>query len=193
MAFAIQWHCQQGTRTADNRDRAGVGIRGDSITVCARDRATAGRLVCDDNRRHHSRDHYGTARLTHAALAGDFQRDSASYVLFCADTARRAIALHAGDCLLGHRDGEGQISWLIQPHTLANALSAVPHAILAKLDARHVLTRSFRSRNFVAPDLTLVDLQDQVLFIGTDGFWADLDPDVQSAFAEGGADQRGRA
>ena len=23
MVFAIQWHCQQGTRTADNRDRAG--------------------------------------------------------------------------------------------------------------------------------------------------------------------------
>jgi serine/threonine protein phosphatase PrpC len=124
-------------------------------------------------------------RLTHEALAGDFRRDSASYVLFCADAARRAIALHAGDCLLGHRDGEGQISWLIQPHTLANALSAIPHAILAKLDARHGLTRSFRSKNFVAPDLTLVDLQDQVLFIGTDGFWADMDPDVQNAFAEG--------
>lgn len=31
MAFAIQWHCQQGTRTADNRDHVGIGIRGDPI------------------------------------------------------------------------------------------------------------------------------------------------------------------
>ena len=200
MVFAIQWHCQQGTRTADNRDHAGVGIRGDSILAIILDGSTSGpasglfareiarRLV----------DWFVTTtadvtaptiteqlRLTHVALAGDFRRDSASYVLFYAYTARRAIALHAGDCLLGHRDGDGPISWLIQPHTLANALSAIPHAILAKLDARHGLTRSFRSKNFVAPDLTLVDLQEQVLFIGTDGFWADLDPDVQSAFAEG--------
>ena len=200
MAFAIQWHCQQGTRTADNRDRAGVGIRGDSILAIVLDGSTSGPASGLFAREIAQRlvDWFVTTtaditaatiteqlRLTHAALAGDFPRDSASYVLFCADTARRAIALHAGDCLLGHRDGDGPISWLIQPHTLANALSAVPHAILAKLDARHVLTRSFRSRNFVAPDLTLVDLQDQVLFIGTDGFWADLDPDVQSAFAEG--------
>jgi len=200
MPFAIQWHCQQGTRTADNRDHAGVGIRGDSILAIILDGSTSGpasglfareiarRLV----------DWFVTTtadvtaptiteqlRLTHVALAGDFRRDSASYVLFYAYTARRAIALHAGDCLLGHRDGDGPISWLIQPHTLANALSAIPHAILAKLDARHGLTRSFRSKNFVAPDLTLVDLQDQVLFIGTNGFWADLDPDVQNAFAEG--------
>ncbi|MFS8114110.1 hypothetical protein QD460_20485 [Rhizobium jaguaris] len=124
-------------------------------------------------------------RDIHAALAGDFRKDSATYALFFADATRQAIALHAGDCLLARRDANGQISWLMQPHTLANALYSVPHAILAKLDARHVLTRSFRSRNFMAPDLTLVDLQDQVLFIGTDGFWADLDPAAQSAFADG--------
>ncbi|APO79819.1 protein phosphatase 2C-like protein (plasmid) [Rhizobium etli 8C-3] len=200
MAFAIQWYCQHGTRTADNRDHAGVGIRGDSILAIVLDGSTSGPASGLFAREIAQRvvDWFvtTTANITaatiteklrdiHAALAGDFRNDSASYALFCADATRQAIALHAGDCLLAHRDGNGQISWLMQPHTLANALYAIPHAILAKLDARHALTRSLRSRNFVAPDLTLIDLHDQELLIGTDGFWADLDPAAQSAFADG--------
>lgn len=96
-----------------------------------------------------------------------------------------AILLHLGDCLLGQRDANGRKSWILQPHTLANALTAVPHDVLAKSDAWHVLTRSFQSRSFIAPDLTMIDLLDQTLFVATDGFWADFDLDGQNAFVEG--------
>ncbi|TCR67925.1 protein phosphatase 2C domain-containing protein, partial [Rhizobium sp. BK376] len=189
-----------GTKTADNRDHAGVGIRGDSILAIVLDGSTSGAASGLFAREIAQRlvDWFVTTtanisaatiteklRAIHAALAGDFRKDSATYALLFADAARQAIALHAGDCLLARRDVDGQISWLMQPHTLANALCAFPHAILAKLDSRHALTRSFRSTNFMAPDVTLVELQDQLLLIGTDGFWADLDPAAQSAFADG--------
>lgn len=200
MAFAIQWHCQQGTRTADNRDHVGIGIRGDSILAIVLDGSTSGaasglfareiaRRVVDWFVTRAAEITAETVteqlRLTHAVLAADFNKDSASYVLVYAEAALPAMVLHAGDCLLGHRDADGRISWLLQPHTLANALTAVPHDVLAKSNARHVLTRSFRSRSFVAPDLTMIDLRDQTLFIATDGFWADLDLDGQNAFVEG--------
>ncbi|GEO85947.1 MAG TPA: hypothetical protein DIC56_17850 [Rhizobium sp.] len=200
MAFAIQWHCQQGTRTADNRDHVGIGIRGDSILSIVLDGSTAGSASGLFAREIARRvvDWFVTTvaeitaetvteqlRMTHAVLAADFKKDSASYVLVYAAAALPAIVLHAGDCLLGHRDADGRISWLLQPHTLANALTAVPHDVLAKSDARHVLTRSFRSRSFIAPDLTMIDLRDQTLFVATDGFWADLDLDGQNAFVEG--------
>jgi len=200
MAFAIQWHCQQGTRTTDNRDHAGIGIRGNSILAIVLDGSTsrpASGLLAQKIARQMvdwfmttSTDITPAAiteqlRETHKTLAGDFRKESASYVLLYADSGRQAIVLHAGDCLLGHHDGDGRISWLTQPHTLANALSAVPYAALAKLDARHFLTRSFRSREFLVPELSLVDLPDQVVVMGTDGFWADLDPDLQRAFVEG--------
>ncbi len=200
MAFAIQWHCQQGTRTADNRDHAGIGIRGDSILAVVLDGSTsrpASGLFAQNIARQMA-DWFMTTstaitaaaiteqlREIHKTLARSFRKESASYVLLYADSGRQAIVLHAGDCLLGHHGGDDRISWLTQPHTLANALSAVPYAALAKLEARHVLTRSFRSREFLVPDLSLVDLHEQALFIGTDGFWADLDPGLQRAFAEG--------
>ena len=40
--------------------------------------------------------------------------------------------------------------------------------------------------SFIAPDLTMIDLRDQTLFVATDGFWADLDLEGQNAFVEGG-------
>ncbi|WP_336814106.1 hypothetical protein [Bosea sp. MMO-172] len=200
MGFAVRWHCQQGTRTADNRDHAGIGIRGGSILAIVLDGSTSGSasgLFAREIARHVV-DWFVTTpaevtaatmteqlRMTHVALAGDFKKASASYVLLYADAAPPAIVLHAGDCLLGHRDTDGRISWLLQPHTLANALAAIPHETLVKADARHVLTRSFRSKRFIAPDLTLTDLKDQTLLVGTDGFWADLDLHEQNAFSEG--------
>lgn len=42
MGFEIDWHCQQGTRTADNRDHAGIGIRGESILAIVLDGSARG-------------------------------------------------------------------------------------------------------------------------------------------------------
>jgi hypothetical protein len=146
MAFAIRWHCQRGTRTADNRDHAGIGIRGESILAIVLDGSTSGAASGLFAREIARRvvDWFVTTpvevtaatmteqlRMTHAALAGDFKKDSASYVLLYADAARPAIVLHAGDCLLGRRDTDGSISWFLRPHTLANALMAIPHGVPA--------------------------------------------------------------
>jgi hypothetical protein len=42
MPFDIKWHSQQGTRTPDNRDCVGIGIRGESILAIVLDGSTSG-------------------------------------------------------------------------------------------------------------------------------------------------------
>ncbi|MGO4560115.1 hypothetical protein [Mesorhizobium sp. 2RAF21] len=124
-------------------------------------------------------------RVTHAALAMDFRTDSASYVLVYLEATRPALVLHAGDCLVGRREEDGRIAWLTQPHTLANPLLPVAIESLAKDPARHRLTRSFRSKRFIAPDLNSFELDDRPLLVATDGFWAEHEAHQQLAFIEG--------
>lgn len=212
MTFAIRWHCQQGTRTADNRDHAGVGVRADSFLAIVLDGSTrgptSGQFAGEIARQIVDWFVTGAAevtaeamaeqlRATHAELAKDFKSDSASYVLLYAGATRPMVVLHAGDCLVG-RAGSGQTTWLLQPHSLANALAPVPIDILAKEPARHVLTRSFRSKHFMAPDHSFIELDDRPLLVATDGFWADMDAHGQTAFVNGdrpsdehGQDDRG--
>ncbi|MDH6233769.1 serine/threonine protein phosphatase PrpC [Mesorhizobium soli] len=123
-------------------------------------------------------------RTTHATLAKAYRMDSASYVLLHLDVTQPALVLHAGDCLVGQRDAIGQTAWLLQPHTLANALQMSVEN-LAKQEIRHKITRSFRSKRFMAPDLNSFALDDRPLLAATDGFWAELSTDQQSAFLEG--------
>ncbi|TCU08653.1 hypothetical protein EV132_12639 [Rhizobium sullae] len=61
--------------------------------------------------------------------------------------------------------------------------SAVPE--LAKFPARHRLVRSFRSRGFVAPEVTNIDLVAGRLLVATDGFWAELSPADRMSFLDG--------
>ena len=132
--------------------------------------------------------------MTHAVLAMDFRTDSASYVLVHFEATRPALVLHAGDCLIGLREEDRRIAWLMQPHTLANPLLPVTIASLAKDPARHRLTRSFRSKRFIAPDLNSFELDHRPLIFATDGFWADLEAHQQAAFIEGlvGAEEQDR-
>lgn len=202
MTLQIWWHCRQGTRTADNRDHAGIGIRGDAVLAIVLDGSTSGSasgdFACEIA--HRMVDWFVTGteevtadaliaqlRMTHAALAMDFLTDSASYVLVYLDATRPALVLHAGDCLVGRREEDGRIAWLMQPHTLANPLLPVAIESLAKDPARHRLTRSFRSKRFIAPDLNSFELDDRPLLVATDGFWADLEAHQQVAFIEGAA------
>lgn len=200
MALEIQWHSQQGSRTADNRDHAGIGIRGGSVLAIVLDGSTSGPASGAFAREIARRmvDWFVTGaaevnaesmteqlRTTHAALAKDFRQDSASYVLLYAEATHLVLVLHAGDCLVGRRDADGQTIWLLQPHTLATALAPVRLDILAKESARHALTRSFRSGRFITPDLTSIELDDRPLLVATDGFWAELDVSGQNALVEG--------
>ncbi|MEH6953030.1 hypothetical protein V4R08_17570 (plasmid) [Nitrobacter sp. NHB1] len=133
-------------------------------------------------------------RRTHAALSNDFRGDSASYVLLYVGPDPSALVLHAGDCLVGRPDVCGGTSWLTTPHTLSNAVASMPISVLAGEASRHVLTRSLRSKRFITPELTSIELDDRPLFVATDGFWAELDASQQAAFLEGrfGADDRER-
>lgn len=199
MTFEIEWHCQQGTRTADNRDHAGVGVRGNSFLAIVLDGSTRGPTSGQFAQEiaGHMVDWFVTSagettagamieqlRVAHAALAKDFVSASASYVLLYAEATRPTVVLHAGDCLVGRADN-GETTWLLQPHTLANALAPVPLDILAKEPARHLLTRSLRSKHFIVPDLCCIELSDRPLLVATDGFWADTDADGQTAFVNG--------
>lgn len=199
MTFEIAWHCQQGTRTADNRDHAGVGIRSDSFLAIVLDGSTRGptsgqfaqaiaRQIVDwfvtGVAEVTAQAMIEQLRVTHGALAKDFKGDSASYILLYAGATRPMVVLHAGDCLIGRADG-GQTTWLRQPHTLANALAPVPIDILAKEPTRHVLTRSFRSKHFMVPDHSFIELDDRPFLLATDGFWADMDAHGQTAFLNG--------
>ncbi|MEI9425984.1 hypothetical protein O7A70_33460 [Mesorhizobium sp. Cs1299R1N1] len=42
MTWQFRWHCRHGTRTADNRDHAGIGIRGDAVLAIVLDGSTSG-------------------------------------------------------------------------------------------------------------------------------------------------------
>lgn len=201
MSFKIQWRCQQGTRTHDNRDCAGVGIRDESILAIMLDGSTTG-LASGPFAREIARglvDWFATdtvevtelvllerLRVMQEDLSRDFGGASASYVLVHAGPEKTALVLHAGDCLVGRHDSDAQVHWLLRPHTLANALAPVAIDILAKDETRHVLTRSFRSRRFVVPDVGAVELDDRPLLLATDGFWAELDSERQTAFIDGG-------
>lgn len=199
MTLEIRWHCRQGTRTIDNRDHAGIGIRGDAVLAIVLDGSTSGSASGDFAREIARRmvDWFVTAaeqvtadaliaqlRMTHAVLAMEFRTDSASYALLHFEATRQALVLHAGDCLVGRHAEDGSIAWLIQPHTLANPLLPVAIESLAKDPARHRLTRSFRSKRFIAPDLNSFQLDDRPLLLATDGFWAELDPHQQVGFIE---------
>ncbi|MBE0703754.1 hypothetical protein [Manganibacter manganicus] len=200
MTLQIQWHYRQGTRTADNRDHAGIGIRGDAVLAIVLDGSTSGSASGDFAREIARRmvDWFvagaeavtadtliAQLRVTHAALTMVFRTDSASYVLVYLEATRPALVLHSGDCLVGRCEENGRIAWLTQPHTLANPLLPMAIESLAKDPTRHLLTRSFRSKRFITPDLNSFELDNRPLLVATDGFWAELKENQQVAFIEG--------
>lgn len=200
MAFAIRWQSQQGTRTTDNRDCAGIGIRQTEVLAIVLDGSSAGAnsgvFASEIARRivdwFVSTDQAITVavltaqlRATRAELTEHFQRDSASYLLIHVGDGREALILHAGDCLVGHYAPAGKVSWLVQPHTLANAVTPMKIGDLANDIGRHRLTRSFRSREFIEPAFCSIPADKMALLVATDGFWAELDHAQQNAFIHG--------
>lgn len=195
MGIEIKWRSKPGTLTDDNRDYCGVGLRDDAALSVVLDGSTscptsgefareiarclidwftaAGRVTVEAI----------TDRLReiHGDLSVAFRRDSASLVIALIDNAGTVQLLHVGDCLAGICEGGAAVEWSIKPHTLTNALDDLPVSDIAKSRLRNRLTRSFRSRGFMAPtvaELTLRD--DQALVLATDGFWAALDAEAQA-------------
>lgn len=76
--------------------------------------------------------------------------------------------------------------WQVMPHTLANALADMPLDAIAKSPTRHLLTQSFRSREFMVPDVLAEEKVSGTLLLATDGFWAELTESEQEVFLGGG-------
>jgi PPM family protein phosphatase len=200
MPIDAVWISQTGRRTADNRDYAGVGIRSDDALCIVLDGSSTG-----EDSGQFARDitqalidwfvaakEPVTAqavtdqlREIHGATCRRYSRASASYMAAYVTASGDAVVLHAGDCLLGSRRAEGSMSWLSRPHTLANIASDVAIAAIAAVPARHRLTRSFRAREFLLPEVLTTNVGEE-LVIMTDGFWADLSEREQALFIGGG-------
>lgn len=200
MRIEANWYSQKGTKTADNRDHAGLGINASGVICIVVDGSTAGagsgeyaqaivREVIDwFNGLQGALDLNALSkqlRGIHLDLRARFPRGSASFAIVHADRRTRITVIHAGDCLLGQIDRGDRIHWRTQPHTLANALTYVALEELSKIPARHLLTKSFRSREYMTPEILETDSLPGVYFICTDGFWAELSAHEQLAVIEG--------
>jgi serine/threonine protein phosphatase PrpC len=199
MKIEARWLSQKGTRTDDNRDHAGIaGKHGEFLAIVA-DGATNGsnnggyaRAIVkavvdwfagtDDAWGHELMQ--AKLREIHQALRKSFPRGSASIILFHLTDKGSLTVLHSGDCLLGRHDG--QVHWQVMPHTLANALADMPLDAIAKSPTRHLLTQSFRSKEFMVPDVLTEEKVSGALLLATDGFWAELTESEQEVFLGGG-------
>lgn len=199
MGIEVSWRSQAGVRTDDNRDHGGIGIRfNETLFIIADGSSTApdsGALaqsiirelvdwyVVSDQAMTPEALLAQLPRL-HKNLSKQHRRASASYMIVHIGSDGTGIVLHAGDCLLGQRNDDGSIEWLNRPHTLANAMGDIPITVIAGLPERHRLTRSFRSREFVAPYIGETRIKKELL-LATDGFWAELQSEDQLRFIEG--------
>jgi serine/threonine protein phosphatase PrpC len=198
MGIDVSWLSQAGKRTKDNRDCGGVGIRAEEVLCVVLDGSTNGPNSGEFARQitqelidwYVASDEAMTAetltarlRQIHEALAKAYPRDSASYMIVNI-RANAALALYAGDCLLGRHDRKSGVEWLSRPHTLASVTGETSIASIADLPARHLLTRSFRAREFLLPEAILTKVEGEFL-IATDGFWAELSPSEQVRFMDG--------
>jgi serine/threonine protein phosphatase PrpC len=199
MGIDVSWISQAGTRTADNRDCAGVGIRADDALCVVLDGSTTGPSSGALARQISTEliDWYVasyeemtaetlTARLRqmHEVLSKKYPRDSASYMIVHVQSPSTVLVLYAGDCLFGRCGEKTGIEWLSQPHTLANVTGKPSIALIAGVPARHLLTRSFRPKEFMLPD-AFATKADGELVVATDGFWAELGSRDQVRLIEG--------
>lgn len=201
MGIEVKWRSQKGNRTQDNRDYCGVAIRPEATLCLVVDGATTGSNGGElaQTFSHELVDWFVSADVIisaetiigaigsiHKNISRQFPFDSASYVIVLIQDEGPFLILHAGDCLIGHCDEENNsVQWLIKPHTLANAIKDMSVALILKSPARHVLTRSFRPKVFITPQISEIGMNIGDLFVvATDGYWADLGSEEQIDFME---------
>lgn len=200
MHIEIRWLTQRGTKTADNRDYAGVGIRSDKLLA----------IVVDGSTKGEKNGEYAAAivqnlvdwfvetqdpilekslieqlRFIHERLLEHYPNCSASVLIVIIVPNDNILVMHIGDCILGQLNGENKIVWYTTPHTLANVITTMTLDELASSSARHLLTRSLRAREFMEPDAFFLDLLTGDYLLATDGYWADLTPDGKLSFNDG--------
>ncbi|NTA84190.1 hypothetical protein G6L13_27315 [Agrobacterium tumefaciens] len=200
MRIDASWYSRKGTMTADNRDYAGIGTNTNGLMAIIVDGSTAGEnsgeyaeaivrevidwfnglqggLDVDDFTK--------KLRGIHLGLRALYPHASAGFAVMHTGPGVRMTVIHVGDCLLGQVDRGDKIHWRTQPHTLANALDYVAIDELSKKPARHLLTRSFRSREYMTPEILETESSPGVYLLSTDGFWAELSAHEQLAVLDG--------
>ncbi|MBP1862088.1 hypothetical protein [Rhizobium herbae] len=200
MRIEANWYSRKGTKTADNRDHAGLGtntsgvmgIVVDGSTAGANNGEYAGAIVremvvwfCGLEEALDPDVLTRQLRGIHADLQGRFPRGAASFIIVHVAAGGRTAVVHAGDCFLGEIAPGDRIRRQTRPHTLANVLAEVPIDELSKISARHLLSKSFRSREHMTPEILETDSLPSVYLISTDGFWAELSAHEQLAVIDG--------
>lgn len=200
MHIEVQWLTQRGTKTADNRDYAGVGIKPDKLLGVVVDGSTKGeksgeyaaaivRNIVDwfveTKEPILEKSIIQQLRINYEQLREHFPNCSASVLIVVIGSEEDILVMHVGDCILGRLDDEHKIVWYTDPHTLANALKKMRLDELATTPARHLLTRSLRAREFMAPEVTFLNQLPGDYLLATDGYWADLVPAEQFKFRKG--------
>ncbi len=181
MGIEVNWHSYKGSRTEDNRDYFGVRLRSDAALCIVLDGSTSGpkggelaQKITHElidwfvaaNREMTAQAIIEIMQNIHNSLSRQFPFDSASYVITLIQDKNPLLVLHAGDCLLGQHDGKNnQVRWLTKPHTLANATRDMSVVSLVDYPARHFLTRSFRPKEFMVPEVSEIKIQHGDSFI----------------------------
>jgi len=201
MVLEHKWRTHKGTLTTDNRDCYGIARSGEAALYLVVDGSTttprSGQLAQDlidyivnefprMTLPLNSKSLILLLKNAHANLRFKYPGDTASYCLAVQIADNRLLTLHAGDCRLGRIRSDQTITWLVSPHTLANAIVDIPEHELGAHPERHYLTRSFRGRRYDQPETREFSLYARdKLIIATDGYWADLPHESRISFLDG--------
>jgi PPM family protein phosphatase len=188
----IRIFSQKGTCTADNRDvvthtlsacgTTGLFIVLDGATSCpssgefSRDLAEC--IVAEFHKltkNELSNEHgvLGILKSAQITLQHKYLCDFSSLLLVVVNKSEPLVVIHAGDCCLGFIDAADKIEWITRVHTAANAISSASIDNIKSDPKRHLLTKSFKAKKYVTPDIQYFNLPGNTnIIMATDGFWA---------------------
>lgn len=194
----IRTFSQQGIYTQDNRDvvtyrhsaceTATLFILLDGATSSPSSgdfsRELAELIIADFHKlpTHELFDENGLLRILNAAqtvLQHKYVCDSSSLLLVLKNGVQ-LLVVHAGDCCLGSIHTTHNIQWLTRVHTFANAINDTSIDKIKHDPRRHTLTKCFKAKKYVMPDIQYLTLPNTPIIMATDGFWA-LANSTQSA------------
>ena len=96
-----------------------------------------------------------------------------SSLLLLLKNGEQLFIINAGDGCLGFIDDTHTIEWKTCVHTFANTLQEKSIDNIKNDPLRHILTKSFKAKKYVTPDIQHFNLPGNTnVIIATDGFWA---------------------
>ncbi|WP_147297826.1 hypothetical protein [Trinickia dinghuensis] len=190
-----QWHSEQGSDCTENRDACGI-YQCEAYTFC---------VVMDASPRGKRGPQFNAAWLNRVLermepeLPSDatmlsvfrdaqehlreqkFVAEKASYTAILLPRDEPQIrAFNCGDCSLGHRSPQGEITWLTETDTLANTFEAF--GIVPDASKRHIVARTLNPKRFQLPSVSTIQGASAGSWVlATDGYrYTDIDDDGRS-------------